>query len=508
MPKEQKIKTKGWPPSSLTKVLPSEVKDSKGFEIIDFMNALCVQTKDTVAGKSGERITLRPWQEDLLKHTFAVRKDGLLKHRTALIGMPRKNGKSTIGSGIALWSLYMGENGGEIYSCAADKDQARIVFNDAKKMIESEPELADAAKLYRDAIEIPSTGSIYRVLSSESFTKEGLSPTLVLYDELHAAPNRELFDVMTLGMGARREPILLGVTTAGVKSDNTGQDSVAYSLYQYGQKVARGEVEDPSFFMAWWEAPAEMDHKNQKTWALANPAFADLNSIEDFESAVRRTPEAEFRTKRTNAWVSSQQTWLPHGSWDQRKAEKYVDQDVPVILGFDGSFSGDASVIIGVTMEEEPHVFLVKAWEKQPTDRDDWRVDNLDVENTIIEACGRYNVREIACDPFRWQRTMQVLQEAGLPVVEWPSTSAARMIPACAKFYDAVVSQKLTHDGSPLLARHISNAVIKTDRLGPRIVKEHRASPRKIDAAVAGIIAFDRATVSRVEEDPLVPMFY
>jgi phage terminase large subunit-like protein len=118
------------------------------------------------------------------------------------------------------------------------------------------------------------------------------------------------------------------------------------------------------------------------------------------------------------------------------------------------------------------------------------------------------NVKEIACDPFRWQRTMQVLQDAGLPIVEWPSTSASRMIPACSKFYDAVVSEKLTNDGNPLLTRHISNAVVKVDRLGPRIVKEHRGSPRKIDGAVASIIAFDRATVSRSESEVLVPQFF
>ena len=498
----------GWPSRWLTPVADSALELSRGVDVSDFINAMCIQTKDTVAGRTGQPIVLRPWQKELLNHIFAVRDDGRFKHRTALVGMPRKSGKSALSSGIALWSLFLGENGGEVYSCAADRDQARIVFGDAKKMIEAEPELMSQAKLYRDAIEIPSTGSVYRVLSSEAFTKEGLSPTLVVYDELHAAPNRELFDVMTLGMGARREPLLLAITTAGVKTDNTGQDSVAYSLYQYGQKVARGEVDDPSYFMSWWESPTESNHRDPEVWKLANPAFGDLNSVEDFESAVKRTPEAEFRTKRTNAWVSSQTAWLPNNAWESRVIKKEIDKDVPVILGFDGSFSGDASVIVGVTIEEVPHVFLVEAWEKQPEDTDDWRVDSLEVENSIIEACSRMNVKEIACDPFRWQRTMQVLQDAGLPIVEWPSTSASRMIPACSKFYDAVVSEKLTNDGNPLLTRHISNAVVKVDRLGPRIVKEHRGSPRKIDGAVASIIAFDRATVSRSESEVLVPQFF
>ena len=503
----EKTEIRSWPPRWLTPVSDFELQSSRGWEASEFINAMCIQTKDTVAGRSGQQIVLRDWQKALLDNVFSVREDGRLKHRTALIGMARKNGKSALSSGIALWGLFMGETGSEVYSCAADRDQARIVFGDAKKMIEAEPELAAQAKLYRDAIEIPSTGSVYRVLSSEAYTKEGLSPTLVIMDELHALPSRELFDVMQLGMGARREPLLLAITTAGVKSDTTGQDSIAYSLYQYGQKVSRGEIVDPSFFMAWWEAPMDADHKSIDTWKLANPAFGDLNSIEDFESAVKRTPEAEFRIKRTNAWVSSQTAWLPSGSWEAREAKReIIDKDV--ILGFDGSFSGDASVVVGVTVEENPYVFLLKAWEKQVTDDDTWRIDSLDVEKTIIQACIDYNVKEIACDPFRWQRTMQVLQDMGLPIVEWPSTSAARMIPACAKFYDAVTGEKLTHDGNPLLTRHINNAVVKIDRLGPRIVKEHRGSPRKIDAAVASIIAFDRATVSRNEPEPLVPGFF
>jgi phage terminase large subunit-like protein len=497
-----------WPPKWVTPVTKKNLNKSRGKEISAFINSMCIQTKDTIAGRSGELLATRKWQDDLLNHIFAVNDDGSLKHRTALVGMARKNGKSALSSGIALWGLFLGENGGEVYSCAADKDQAKIVFNDAKKMIEAEPDLYEQVNLYRDVIEVPSTGSIYRALSSEAFTKEGLSPSLVIYDELHAAPNRELFDVMQLGMAARRSPLLLAITTAGVKADSTGQDSIAYSLYQYGQKVARNEIEDPTFFMAWWEAEANADHHLDSTWQMANPGFGDINDPEDFISMVKKTPEAEFRTKRCNQWVASQTAWLPNGAWEELNIEKKIKPETEVVLGFDGSFSGDASVIIGVTIEETPHVFVIKAWEKQPEDREDWRVDTLEVENTIIQFCAEHNVKEVACDPFRWQRSMQVLQDHGIPIVEWPSTSAARMIPACSKFYDAVVNQRITHDGNALLARHISNAVVKTDRLGPRIVKEHRGSPRKIDAAVASIIGLDRATVARNDEVVNVPSFF
>jgi phage terminase large subunit-like protein len=353
-------------------------------------------------------------------------------------------------------------------------------------------------------------GSVYRVLSAEAYSKEGLNPTFVLFDELHAQPSRELFDVMSLAGGSRGNLFqLTAITTAGVKTDTTGRDSVAYSLYQYGQKVARGEIDDPTFFMAWWENDG--DYRAPETWRAANPGFDDINAESDFESAVKRTPEAEFRTKRCNQWVSSQFSWLPGGSWSECADDFEVSADDEIILGFDGSFSGDASVIVGATIpkgEEASRIFLVKAWEKdEQSDEPDWRVDIADVEQTIIDFCATHpKVREIACDPFRWQHSMQVLENLGLPIVEWPSTNARRMVTACAKFYDAVVEKRLVHDGNPVLERHLDNCVTKIDNLGPRIVKEARHSTRRIDAAVAAVLAYDRATVGRLEE--IVPQFF
>jgi phage terminase large subunit-like protein len=457
-------------------------------------------------------LVLREWQKDLLRHVFARGDDGGLRHRINLIGMPRKQGKSALASTLGVYSLYAaGIKGAEVYSCAADRDQARIVFAEAKRMVEASPDLMGMAKLYRDAIEIPEMNSVYRVLSSEAFTKEGLSPTAVIFDELHAQPNRELFDVMSLAQGARGSmATLIAITTAGVKSDSTGQDSICYSLYQYGQKVARGEIDDPTFFMAWWEAPQEADHRLQETWEIANPGLGDICALSDFESSVRRTPEAEFRTKRCNQWVSSQMSWLPTGTWDACETVQELDADAEYVLGFDGSFNGDTTVIVGCRIpmneEEKPHLFLVKAWEKPAESDDSWRVDIQDAENAILDFCGRFKVREVACDPFRWQRSMEVLQDAGVPIVEWPSTSAKRMVVACAAFYDAVLEERITHDGNPMIARHLDNAVVKMDNLGPRIVKENRGSNRRIDAAVAAVIAYDRSG-SRIEE-AVVPGFY
>jgi phage terminase large subunit-like protein len=500
-----------WPPRWLT----HDVEDvSKRAQLaIDFVEVYGVITKDSVSGKSGSRLVLRDWQKDIVRNIYATDEDGGYKRRLALVGVPRKNGKSALASHLAVFDTVFGSGGGETYSVAATRDQARIVFGEAKRIIEANEDLSKIAKLYRDAIEIPGKGSVYRVLSAEAGALEGLNSSAVWVDELHAQPNRRMFDVMSLSMGARGASAhMVAITTAGVKTDSTGRDSVCYDLYQYGQKVARKEVEDDSFWMAWWEAPEELDHKDPETWKLSNPGFGDLNAADDFESAVKRTPESEFRTKRTNFWASSQTAWLPAGAWESCESDITLSPDDEIILGFDGSFSGDASVIVAATIpqsEDDPvRIALVKAWEKDLTIHDDnWRVDIAEVEQAILDFCQQFpKVREVACDPFRWQRSMEVLQDKGVPIVEWPSTSAKRIIPACAKFYDAVVENRILQDGDGLLARHISNAVTKIDNLGVRIVKDQRNSPRKIDGAVAAVIATDRALTGRLEE--VVPQFF
>lgn len=499
-----------WPPRWLT----HDVEDfsSRAQLALQFIDVFGVITKDSVAGRSGSKLVLREWQRDIIRNIYATDSEGMFIRKLALVGVPRKNGKSSLASHLAVFDTLFGLRGAETFSVAATRDQARIVFGEAKRIIEAHEDLRKVTKLYRDAIEMPSRGSVYRVLSAEAGAAEGLNASSIWFDELHAQPNRKMFDVMSLSMAARGAMAhMVAITTAGVRTDSTGRDSVCFDLYQYGQKVARKEVEDESFWMAWWEAPEEMDHKNPETWKLANPGFGDLNSVEDFESAVKRTPEAEFRTKRTNFWASSQTSWLPAGSWEACAGDVQLAEDDEIILGFDGSFSGDASVIVAATVpkDDEPvRVQLVKAWEKDLTIHDDnWRVDIAEVEQAILDFCQTHrNVREVACDPFRWQRSMEVLQEKGVPIVEYPSTSARRMVPACAKFYDAVMENRLVHDGDGLLARHIGNAVTKIDNMGVRIVKDQRNSPRKIDAAVAAVIAVDRALTGRMEE--VVPQFF
>lgn len=497
-------------PRFLTPVLPAEIACGDGPDFVDFSERFLRVTKDSIGGDAGTLILLRPWQRNLVGQLLARRvTDGRLKHRQALIGMPRKQGKSALSAGIALFGLAFGPRGGEVYSIAADKEQARIVFGTAKKMIELEPQFAGMFKTYRDAIELPATGSVYRVLSAEAFTKEGLNPHLTIADEVHAQPTRELWDVLSLASGARREPLMVGITTAGVKSDSTGGDSLCYGMYQYGCKVASGEIDDPAFFFAWWGAADDADYRDPETWGTANPGLGDIVSLEDFHSSVLRTPEAEFRTKRLNQWVSSAQAWLPAGTWDACLDEDAVIADgTEVVLGFDGSFNNDSTALVVVscpTDDKAPHVDVVAAWEKPQEMSNDWAVPIIDVEAEIRAACRKWQVREIVCDPYRWARTYQVLEDEGLPVVEFPQ-SPARMIPATARFYEGVLNKTITHSGDKRLSRHIENCVIRTDSRGSRLSKDAKGSPRKIDLAVSAVMALERAC-AEPEVEP-TPQFF
>jgi phage terminase large subunit-like protein len=424
--------------------------------------------------------------------------------------MARKNGKSALAASMGLSALTLGGNGSEIYSCAADRDQARIVFGTAKRMVELDPELSSMFTLYRDVLEYKDKGSVYRALSAEAYTKEGLNPSpIVIFDEVHAQPNRELWDVMSLAGGARSDSLLLGITTAGVKTQANGQDSLAYSLYQYGQKLVKGELVDPSFFFAWWEPKnPEADHRDKQLWIESNPGFGDIVDAEDFESAVLRTPEAEFRTKRTNCFVSTATAWLPTGSWEALiDTERTPEPGEDVILAFDGAFSNDSTALIAWLLGgDKPHLMVVGIWERPDDAEQGWHVPVAEVEQTIIDTFrnSNFQTKEIVFDPARWQRTFMILDEQGMPVVSYPN-SAERMVPATQKFYEAVVNQSFTHDGDERMARHITNCVTKQSSRGVMVAKA--SSKRKVDAAVAAIFGYDRATQPPEPKPPVARFF-
>ena len=489
----------GWPPRWLTKVPPADIARGDGELASDFIESFCRITKDSVAGVTGTPLVLRPWQRQLLGGLLARREDGGLRHRQALIGMPRKNGKSALLSGLSLYLTFFGPDGGETYAVASSKDQARIVFGECKRMLQMEPELAERVKVFRDAFEVVDTGSVMRVLAAEAGLLEGLNASAVCYDEVHTAADDALWNVMQLSMAARPAgvPIMVGITTAGSRTDASGRDSLCHRLYEYGKRVASGEVEDDSFFFSWWEpADPAADHRDPKVWAESNPGFNDLNLEEDFVSTVRRTPESEFRTKRCNQWVSGSQTWLPHGVWDGLATGEAIPAGAEVVLALDGSFNGDSTALVAVTVPRDgavPHIDVAGAWERPADAGVDWQVDVLAVEQQVRDACAKWQVREVSADPYRWTRSLQLLEAERIPVTVFPQ-SPQRMTPATQSFYEACMNAAVTHSGNAALARHIANAVLQNDSRGQRLRKETRFSNRKIDLAVAAVMALSRAT--------------
>jgi phage terminase large subunit-like protein len=489
-----------------THVPPEDIARGDGERFGEFAETFCRLTKDGVAAGAGTLIQHRGWQKDQFGKVFARREDGKYRHREALLGRPRKNAKSADGSSLALYGLLFSGQGAEVYSCAADKDQARIVFGVAKRMVELDEQLSEMIVPYKDALEVPATGSIYKVLSSEAFTKEGLNPSVVVYDELHAAPNDELYSVMSLGSGTRKDPLMIVITTAGVMYDITGQESICYRRYKHGKAVAEGKVEDPFFYFCWYGASEKQVKgsrwKDPRVWEAANPGYNDFLDPDDFQSALTKVTEHDFKTKRLNMFVASEQAWLPDGAWAAcRYAGSFTQPGKGVVLGFDGSKNGDSTALVAVTVEPDPQLMVIGLWEKPDNAPPDWRVPRAEVKDAIRQAAREYRVREIAWDEFLWLDAAEELVDEGIEVVAFPQT-LTRMGPATQRFYELVMTRKIRHSGDPRLARHLDNAQIKTDSRGSRLQKDARNSPRKIDLAVAAVMATDRAAFWLSEPGP------
>lgn len=460
------------------------MRNRDGDRLVAFAERFCRLTRGRQAG---ELIRLEPWQAGLFRDLAAS------GARRAYVQVPRKNGKSMLGAVLALFNLFAdGEEGAEVYSVAGSRDQARLVFDTAARMVALDPALRRALRVYRYEIVHKASGSKYRVIAADAGHAEGLNPSCVIFDEVHVAgSDRRLWDTMNLGSGTREAPLVLGITTPGVRWGTDGRDSLAFTLYEYARRCDAGEVNDPAFFGRVWEAPAGCDVWDRDAWSVANPGLGSFLSVEDMEAAARTTPENEFRTKRLGQWVSVQSAWLPYGAWDACGVVPGYEAPAgtPVVLGFDGSFSDDSTALVAATVEAAPVVFIVGLWERAPLAPASWRVPHDEVDQAVTAALGRWDVRELAADSKLWQRDLEAWARAGVPVVEFPQTPA-RMSAAAQRFYEAVTTGTMRHSGDARLARHLGNTTIRPNG---QPAKEHKDSGRKIDAAIAAVMAYDRS---------------
>lgn len=471
---------------------------------------------------SGEPFRLQGWQrDDIIKPLFGwKRTDGSRRYRRAYIEIPRKNGKSTLSAGIALLLLYAdNEPGAEIFSAAADREQAAIVFDAAKQMVEASPQLQRISDVFKRSIVVPSSRSTYRVLSADAFTKHGLNAHGVIFDELHAQPNRELWDVLTTSMGARRQPLMVAITTAGYD-----RESICWEQHEYARQILNGVIDDPTFFAYIAAADETDDWTDPEIWAKANPGIGitvKLDYLETECARAKQTPAYQntFRRLHLNQWTQQDVRWLNLLDWDACGMPVLPDELAgrTCYAGLDLASTTDIAALALVfppEEPEEPYQIIPRFWiprdnmlERVRRDRvsyDAWVRDGLItatpgnvidyqyIDAEINQLGAKYDIREIAFD--RWGAVLisQQLEAAGFTMVQFGQGYASMTAPT-KELLRLVLDRKVAHGGHPVLRWMADNMVVATDPAGN--VKPNKAkSTARIDGMVAMIMALDRAT--------------
>jgi phage terminase large subunit-like protein len=436
----------------------------------------------TPKGKGARKpFRVRPFQEKLIEGVFDDPRP-----RSALWSMPRGNGKSSLAAALGLYGLfYDGVEGASVVVVASDERQASIIFNTAKRMVELSGPLLERCQVFQDRLYVPATGSVFQALPAAPPRLEGLDPSLCIVDEIGVV-DRAVYEVMEAAIAKRDTSLTLMIGTPSPD----GVESVMWDLVSHG----RDHPEDESFrLVEFGVQDPNVDIADESAWEQSNPALDDFLYRDGVRSTLPpKLRESTFRRIRLGTWVEAvDEPWIRRELWAALVDVRSIPDGADVILSLDGSHSQDSTGVVVAEISETPHLDVVQLWSNTTGDPD-WRVPVLEVEDVIRQACKRWNVKEIVADPFRWTRSLQVLQEERLPVLEYPQ-GPQRMTPATTSFYEAVVNQAITHSGDERLARHIAHAVVKADSRATRIVKEHKHSTRRIDLAVAAVMAHDRA---------------
>lgn len=477
-------------------------------------------TKGTWAGKPFELID---WQEQIIRDVFGtIKSNGYRQFNTAYVEIPKKMGKSELAAAVALLlTCGDGEERAEVYGCAADRNQASIVFNVAADMVRLCPALSKRVKILdsqKRLIYLP-TGSIYQVLSADVSNKHGFNTHGVVFDELHTQPNRKLFDVMTKGSGdARMQPLYFLITTAG-----NDTNSICYEIHQKAQDLLDGRKNDPTFYPVIYGADEADDWTDPKVWKKANPSLGITVGIDKVRTAcesAKQNPAEEnsFRQLRLNQWVKQAIRWMPMNRWDKCSFTTDPDSLAGRVCygGLDLSSTTDITAFVLVfPPEEEDDKFIILPYFWMPEENIDLRVRRDHVPYDIWEKQGylkttdgnvvhygfieafieklgeKYNIREIAFD--RWGAVQMVQNLEGMGFVVVPFGQGFKdMSPPTKELMKLTLEEKLAHGGHPVLRWMMDNIFIRTDPAG-NIKPDKEKSTEKIDGAVATIMALDRA---------------
>ena len=493
--------------------------EAKAQHAVNFINCL----KHTKGQWRGVNFDLLDWQDKIIRDIFGTVKDnGYRQYNTAYIEIPKKQGKSELAAAVALL-LTCGDNewGAEVYGAAADRQQASIVFDVAVEMVEQCPALKKRIKPIMSVKRLvyKPTGSFYQVLSAEAFTKHGLNVHGVIFDELHAQPNRELYDVLTKGSGdARTQPLFFLITTAG-----NDRNSICYEVHQKAQDILDGRKIDPTFYPVIYGIDDHDDWTDERNWYKANPSLGHTVDIEKvraaFQSAKENLAEENiFRQLRLNQWVKQSLRWMQMDKWDECAFK--VDPDSlrgrECFGGLDLSSTTDITAFVLVfppRYDDEKYVVMPFFWipednlalrvRRDHVPYDVWEkagyikttegnvVHYGFIESFIEELGTKYNIKEIAFDRWGAVQMTQNLEGMGFTVVPF-GQGYKDMSPPSKELMKLTLEKKLAHGGNPVLRWMMDNIFIKTDPAG-NIKPDKEKSTEKIDGVVATIMALDRA---------------
>jgi phage terminase large subunit-like protein len=443
----------------------------------------------------GLPLKLEPWQRRFWREAL----DGW---RSVVLIVARKNGKTQMLAAYALWRLVYGQGRPEILLAAASDRQAGRLFDAAARFVRRHEGLSQVLRV-RDhegmIVREDGLGSIIR-LTSDPSRLYGYSPTDVVCDELAfwTTPNlRKAYAALTSGGGARSAPRTFTITTAGEAA--TRHDSLLGAILDAaldtedierkpGLTIAR--LHESQTLVWAYEAPT-VDPHDVEALKLANPASWITKDYLRRQAENPELTDAQTLQLHGCVWAESSSTWISPVEWDAcADRERVIEQGEPIVLSFDGSSRRDSTVLCATTLDG--FVCLVQAWENDGVKN--WRVPRDEVVDVVDRMMGGHEVVEFVVDPFEWRAELdEWIRLYGELVTEYPTNSRQRFGPACDMFRTAVLERTLTHDGSERLARHVGHAVAKVGPYGTTIHKSHPDSPRRIDAAVAMVLGFERA---------------
>ncbi|WP_198684218.1 terminase large subunit [Pasteurella multocida] len=474
-------------------------------------SALCPHVKGHLYKQP---IELSDWQIFLFANIlgFKYRDSGLRKYRSAYVQVARKNAKSTVAAILANWFLVMEKGQQDIYTAAVSRDQARIVFDDAKKMALLSKPLNKRLTIQQHKMLYSQKNSLMRPLAAKSSTIEGTNPSLAIVDEYHLHPDNSVYSALELGQGARPEGLLFAITTAG---SNT--ISACKQHYDYCCQILDGTEKNESIFILIYELDDENEVDDPKNWIKANPNIGKSIPYKDFENTIakaRGIPSewVEMLTKRFNVWCQGTTPWLSEGSWAlcQRDYEESSLLHQDCYMGLDLSSTNDLTSICYtfpqgqkvrlITRHYLPEYQLNNAANKNRAIYRQWMrqgwlhitegdcIDYDKIRDDILKDAECFNIKMIGFDVWNATHLRTQLQSAGLEVEPFPQTYQ-RFSPVAKSAEVLINRQVIEHNGDPVLAWALSNVVMETDA-NANIKPNKKKAANKIDPAIAFLMSF------------------